>query len=65
MGVVCTPAHRHVQTQQANSQSMCSGACLQVYMRKLDPRARLAPRDDANVSTWNPTTFSLQVRLGN
>jgi hypothetical protein len=30
-------------------------------MRKLDPRARLAPRDDANVSTWNPTTFSLQV----
>jgi hypothetical protein len=30
-------------------------------MRKLDPRARLAPRDDANVSSWNPTTFSLQV----
>ncbi|KAF6263286.1 hypothetical protein COO60DRAFT_488362 [Scenedesmus sp. NREL 46B-D3] len=36
-----------------------------VYMRKLDPRARRAPRDDANVDTWNPATFSLQVhRLG-
>lgn len=30
-------------------------------MRKLDPKTRLAPRDDVNVSRWNPTTFSLQV----
>lgn len=35
-------------------------------MRKLDPKCRKEPRaDDANISHWNPTTFSLQVhRLG-
>jgi hypothetical protein len=37
----------------------------QVLLRRLDPKIRLAPRDDANLSRWDPPTFSLQLhRLG-
>lgn len=37
----------------------------QVYMRKLDPKVPLHPRDDGGIGRWNPTSFSLQAhRLG-